>query len=128
MREKNRNGRSIRGLAEEVGVCYSTARAAIQGATWSHLPGAFPPIPPPSSPVWKKKKGHPRGAEHHAARLTDRLVLLIRLKHGAGRSIRGLAKEFGVGYTTVWDIVNYKTWAYIRPSKEYTDMCAPHGG
>ena len=50
------------------------------------------------------------------SKLTEQDILYIR-KHHAQYSrnygTRGLAKKFGVGTTTIWEIVTRKTWKHI---------------
>lgn len=54
-----------------------------------------------------------RGESNGHSRLTSPQVLEIRRRHEAGRSTVVLAREFGIGVTTVGYIVNRKLWAHI---------------
>lgn len=53
-----------------------------------------------------------QGQKHHNARLTDVEVRDIRNRHMAyikGRGYYSLAKEYGVGVSTIRDIITYRT-------------------
>jgi hypothetical protein len=54
-----------------------------------------------------------RGAMISTARLTEEVVLNIRDKFKQGSTIRGLAREYGVGKTTISHIVKRETWKHI---------------
>lgn len=53
---------------------------------------------------------HHRGQRNGNSRLLASQVLEIRERHGSGESQSGLAREFGVGLTTVHNIITRKTW------------------
>lgn len=55
----------------------------------------------------------PRGVEHHRCKVTPEHVKNIRERHAAGTSMTSLAKEFGLGLTTVKNIVDGLTWKHI---------------
>lgn len=60
----------------------------------------------------KKKTMHPRGTDHHNAKLCEREVKEIRREYHKGQaSIGWLAKEYGVSRGTIADIVRGRTWA-----------------
>jgi hypothetical protein len=55
-----------------------------------------------------------RGEANGHSRLTSAQVLEIRQKYGSGQhTTPALAKEFGIGTTTVGYIINRKLWAHI---------------
>lgn len=47
------------------------------------------------------------------AKLTETQVREIRRRYGAGETQRPLAREFGVGQTTVGSVVRLETWAHV---------------
>lgn len=55
----------------------------------------------------------PRGTQHHGARLTNHDVRSIRRRASGGESQRALAKEYGVGRSTVSDIVCGRSWTHL---------------
>jgi HNH endonuclease/NUMOD4 motif/CENP-B N-terminal DNA-binding domain len=57
----------------------------------------------------------PRGMALPGAKLSEDDVLFIRRKDH-GLSLRALARRFGVGQTTVYYVLNRKTWAHIPES------------
>ena len=61
-----------------------------------------------------RKGRQTRGAEVHWAKLTDSLVLEIRTAYATGAfTVEVLATEYGVGVTTVRDLLAGKTWAHV---------------
>lgn len=55
-----------------------------------------------------------RGEAVKTSRLTERQVLDIRRMHAEGRSLRAIAREFGVNNVTVWSIARRRTWAHLE--------------
>jgi hypothetical protein len=55
-----------------------------------------------------------RGEKHYAARLTEKQVLDIRKRLEEGAFLRTLAKEYGVGKTTINNIKCRHTWAWLK--------------
>lgn len=55
----------------------------------------------------------PRGSRSGTARLTEELVIEIRHAHECGQSSASLARQYGVGESTIGNIVNRKTWNHI---------------
>mgnify|MGYP000998694190 FL=1 len=53
------------------------------------------------------------GAANLNARLTDAVVVAIRRDREAGMKLVPLAAKYGVGYSTVRDIVCRRTWAHV---------------
>lgn len=66
-------------------------------------------------------KGRNRhGEAHHNARLNEALVLEIRYRHAHGeRSRRALSAEFGIGPSTLDDVLSGRTWKHLpmRPER-----------
>jgi hypothetical protein len=57
----------------------------------------------------------PRGEKSGKAKLKEETVRYILRRYFIdGHSIRGLARELGVGGTTVWNIVAGKNWGFIQ--------------
>jgi hypothetical protein len=54
-----------------------------------------------------------RGAKNNRTKLTPALVLEIRRRATAGEKKKHLAAEFGIGYRTIFAVLNYETWAYL---------------
>jgi len=64
----------------------------------------------------KIRKGRDRkshGEAHKKAKLTVAQVLLIRARDIAGDSRRGMAREFGIGRKSLWNICERKSWKHI---------------
>jgi DNA invertase Pin-like site-specific DNA recombinase len=57
-----------------------------------------------------------RGEAHYAARLTEKQVLDIREKLEGGAFLRTIAAEYNIGKTTVNNIKQRHTWAWIKTS------------
>lgn len=55
-----------------------------------------------------------KGAAHHNARLTDRVVVEMRRLKSEGFRLEEIAEEFGVGRTTVYDAVKGRTWGHVH--------------
>ena len=64
------------------------------------------------------RKGRVRkGVAHHNAKLTGEDVLSIRERAASGqRSLRGIARDYGVAYATVYDVISGATWSHIKGS------------
>lgn len=63
--------------------------------------------------VAKGRDVHLRGHAHGCAKLTGADVVDIRSRHVARGSQRRLAKEFGVSFSLISQIVNRDVWAHI---------------
>lgn len=68
----------------------------------------------------KGRNGRPAGSGNGNAKLTDADVLAIRVRHRAGLQGRGgpnstgsLAREYGVGRTTVKRIIRRERWTHL---------------
>ena len=53
------------------------------------------------------------GESNGQAKLTREIVLLARQAHAAGRSVRSIAKEYGVSQPTMRFAVMGKTWGHV---------------
>lgn len=56
-----------------------------------------------------------RGESTPGSKLTAGQVLLIQEARRAGATYQSIADEFGVHQTTVWDLVNGRTWSHMTP-------------
>jgi HNH endonuclease len=65
---------------------------------------------------WRRQPASiPRGTKRGQARLTDEQVRTIRLRYAAGGiSQMRLAREYGVGQTTIRDVVTHQRWQHVR--------------
>jgi hypothetical protein len=55
------------------------------------------------------------GERHHRATLTDEIVREGRRRYAAGETtIPALAKELGIGKTTVWNFLHGYTWSHVK--------------
>lgn len=57
-----------------------------------------------------------RGQRCHAAKITSEVAISIRQRVAAGELQKHLAAELGLSTSTVCDVVNYRTWAYLTES------------
>ena len=57
-------------------------------------------------------KGRP-GERHHYAKLTDIIVLEMRLRRAVGERVKDLAKEFGVCEQSAGHAINGRTWKHL---------------
>ena len=54
-----------------------------------------------------------KGVKQHLAKLTDDDVRLARNLHASGIKPKALAKKFGVGPSTIYDLLSRKTWKHV---------------
>jgi hypothetical protein len=62
---------------------------------------------------WSKPETRPRGEGHCWSRLTEDDVRSIRIRYERGDSQRSMAKEYGVGETTIYDVVHRRSWIHV---------------
>jgi predicted transcriptional regulator len=94
-------------LAARFGVSEKTAKKAISGETWKHLPGAT--------------FDNGRGEKHRFSKLTSLQVVEIRIiRATTGRSYQSIADQYGLGMRTVADILTGKTWNHLQTPGETT--------
>jgi DNA invertase Pin-like site-specific DNA recombinase len=55
----------------------------------------------------------PRGERHGRSKLTETNVREIRTLRAGGRSMRSLAREFGVTRQSIQAIIRRKTWKHV---------------
>lgn len=55
-----------------------------------------------------------RGETRPNSKLKEKDIPIIRFKYGMGFSLMELGEEFNVDYTTIGQIVNFKTWKFIK--------------
>lgn len=54
-----------------------------------------------------------RGDRHPDSRLTSTVIPTIRARIAARESLTAIARDYGVGLTTIWSIKAGKTWAHV---------------
>lgn len=54
-----------------------------------------------------------RGERKGAARMTDAMVALAREQHAAGKAIRAIARDMGIGGTTMFKAIHGETWTHV---------------
>ena len=70
--------------------------------------------PPKKNSADREAAGHTmRGSGHKRARLVEDEVLEIRRLWAAGTSGMELSRQFGVGSSTIYNIVHRRTWTHI---------------
>lgn len=78
-------------------------------------------------PSYKKRIDRIRRGENKPqAKLTDDKVRQIRQMHREGWSIARLAKEFGVGVSTMNQVVKGITWKHVK-DEPTTSVATPNG-
>lgn len=83
------------GMAKEFGVSVSAISRAVRGTTWRHV----------EAPAVRRE-----GPRH--ARLSPTDVVAIRRRHAAGERQTDLARDFGVSWSAVHEVVKGKSWAH----------------
>lgn len=53
------------------------------------------------------------GEGHHAAILTDRLVVAMRRRHQLGEAMKAIARDLGIAYLTAYDAIKGITWKHV---------------
>lgn len=53
------------------------------------------------------------GSKHHNAKLTEAVVIEIRLRYEAGEKQKDIAAEFGVSRPTISEVCTRKLWSHI---------------
>ena len=61
----------------------------------------------------KGRRVNPLGEAHGMSKLTEGDVLTIRELSAAGYAQEAIARKFGIGHSTVSDVVNRKSWKHI---------------
>lgn len=61
----------------------------------------------------KMKASAKRGSSNKTSKLTESNIIEIRSLHINGRSMRSIAKEFGVCKSTIQFIIDRKTWRHV---------------
>jgi transposase len=100
MRREYANGDSVYVLAERYGVSFATIGQVIRGDNWKEKGYAKPDI-----------RNSATGERHGMAKLTRPLVNEIREKYATGSYTKAaLAREYGVGETTITRVVSCTHW------------------
>lgn len=55
------------------------------------------------------------GEAHPRAVFTDDLVRVIRRRHHEGVNVRRLAEDYHADFSTIWDIVHFRSWDHVPP-------------
>ncbi len=82
---------TMKEIAREYDVTLTCISSIVNGYSWSHLE-----LPKP-----KKRKYHPKGMDNPNAKVTPEMAQAIREKRQVGHTISEIAKEMGIGRTTV---------------------------
>lgn len=53
------------------------------------------------------------GSKHPISKVTETQVIEIRSKYTTGETLRALGAIYGLGFPTIWAIVNRKSWKHI---------------
>lgn len=61
--------------------------------------------------------GNCRGEEHGRAKLNEEKVRRIRTLYAYGMTLKQLAAEFDIDFTSIWAVVRRKSWAHV-PDEE----------
>ncbi len=86
-------------IAKAYKVCVDTVEFIARGRTWRHLD--LRPLP------------RRKGSNRPGAKLTEKAVVEIRRRAEMGEKREDLASEFGVGKTTVFNIIKRRKWAHV---------------
>lgn len=62
----------------------------------------------------KGRDNPPKGTTHSHSKLDESKVREMREKRRT-RTIKSLAQEYGVGWTTAQAVVSHRTWKHVRP-------------
>lgn len=100
-RRRAAQGELVALLAAEFGVTSGTMSHAITGRSWSYLPGAV-------------TVGHPMGAGHPQAKLTEDIVRDCRRRRAQGATITGLASEHDVTFAAMANAITGRTWRHVQ--------------
>jgi hypothetical protein len=108
MRRRHAAGEMQKALASEYGLSPAYAGRVIRGQYWGHLP--VPPMP--QHGYWKVGRPEPKvsGELAASARLNWAAVREARRRRAEGETIRGLARRFSVGYSTMFALLDGRTW------------------
>lgn len=53
------------------------------------------------------------GSRHPISKLNEAKVLEIRCRYSRGETLRALGALYGVGFITIWHVVNLRTWKHV---------------
>jgi transposase len=105
IRNRYANGESAKKLGKEYGVHVGNITKALKYKRWAHVQT--------SEAVKVDGQLYEKGARHHNSKLTDEIVLKIRLDAGMGMTHKDIAKKYGIGQPATTRIINRKRWAHI---------------
>ncbi|MFH2082094.1 MAG: hypothetical protein ABIK08_11485 [Pseudomonadota bacterium] len=96
---------SSRAIADRFGVSESDIDRIRTGRLWSHAQPAG----------WKKPRLLTKAGELHSkAEITEIQAIEILRRSRSGERITALAAEFGLHYTTVYDIREGRSWKHLE--------------
>lgn len=95
------NGERSTALALEYGVSKSTITDITKARCWQDVSGVPLDIPTPS------------GSKHHASKLDEVQVEIIKRQLNEGRQMTEIAKEYCVSLQTIGDIKYGRTWKHV---------------
>lgn len=99
-------------LGQEYGVFFTTIQSIVNGKTWTHVPmGDHNSLE--DYVAAKKAEAAALQYGHSNAKLTNDKVREIRRRFMVGAKKQELAKEYGVHYKTISDILINKIWKDI---------------
>lgn len=96
-------GERISALAAEFGVHPTTAGQMLQGRTWTAMAPAGYDTNPRSAPGQA-------GEKNGNAKLTWEIVREIRRQHQTGRRPAEIVHDFGLPYSTVYNVIRRNSW------------------
>ncbi len=68
----------------------------------------------PGPPKGRPRPGNvARGSAHGASIFTEADILAMRKLHHEGKTLKQIAKKYGVGSSYISKIVNYKHWKHV---------------
>lgn len=62
----------------------------------------------------QRRPNVPRGSAHHAAKLNEDAVRLIRKMRSEGVKVAVMARHFGVSVMTLQRVFNGRSWAHVK--------------
>lgn len=97
-----KNGEDLRSIARSYGVSYTVIWYISAGKTWRGITGG------------EKLDIYPRGERASHAKLSEKDVIEIRNVYGKnGNTLRSLASDYGVSYSTIREIVKRLIWTHV---------------
>lgn len=114
IRRLYRNGSTCREIAAPRGVSPGAIQAILTGRNWGSVPDPLGPITMRPGGLKAEKSPH--------SKLNWDLAREIRAEYDSGISKRQLAKKYGVGFTTIYEIVTNQRWIEQPKIDPATDL------